>query len=319
MRRLSIRNLEDGGLEGSLLATAPFLICRFSGDALTKWGRFEQAARLYRRAMRLKLWTIDRKLLPRAGQSASTHGPDFIIIGAAKSGTTSLFAYMSSHPRIIPPIRKEIRFFNHLERGVEWYLAHFPPLPRDRGTYLTGEGSTSYLCDTDVPRHLYELFPRTKLIVILRNPIERAISHYHDDRRRSDETRSLEQAMNAEMAFLEQVANPVYDAGEYWRRGQRGYLCMGLYVYFLRHWVELFPRDQLLVLQSSDFYANPATTMSQVFEFVGVSNCPLSRYDIHLEGSYPPADLKVRRRLAAFFSPHNLLLEDYLERELHWS
>jgi hypothetical protein len=226
---------------------------------------------------------------------------------------------MSAHPRILPPIRKEIRFFNHIERGLEWYLAHFPPLPQDNGRCVTGEASTSYLCDHQVPQYLYELFPETKLIVILRNPVERAISHYHDDRRRSDETRSLEQAMTTEMDFLEGVSNPAYDAGEYWRAGQRGYVCVGLYVYFLERWLQVFPKEQLLVLQSSDFYANPAATMRQVFEFVGVSNHPLTNYEIHQKGSYPPVGETVRRRLAAFFRPHNHKLEDYLGQELHWS
>ena len=316
---VSAEGLEEAGLDGSLLLTGPFLMCRFTGDQFTQRGKFAQAAAMYRVAMRLKLLTVDRGLVARVGQGDSARGPDFIIIGAAKSGTTSLFAYLSSHPRVLPPIRKEIRFFNHVERGLNWYLAHFPPRPEDGETYLTGEGSTSYLCDTGVPRSLYELFPRTKLILILRDPVARAISHYHDDRRRSDETRPLDEAMSTEMGLLEGLSNPVYDAGEYWRSGQRGYLCMGLYVYFLKHWVEVFPKEQLLVLQSSGFYSDPAATMRQVFEFVGVPDHPLVSYDVHLAGSYPPAEQAVRKRLAAFFRPHNEKLQDYLGRELHWS
>jgi hypothetical protein len=149
--------------------------------------------------------------------------------------------------------------------------------------------------------------------------VERAISHYHDDCRRSDETRSLEEAMNDELSFLGGLSDPRTGSGDYWRARQRGYLWMGLYVYFLQRWHQVFPKGQLLILHSQDFYADPAATMRRVFAFVGVSDHPLAHYEIHLKGSYPSADQAIRERLAAFFHLHNRKLEDYLGRKLDWS
>jgi hypothetical protein len=245
-------------------------------------------------------------------------GPDFLVIGAAKCGTTSLFEYLSAHPRVVPPIRKEIRFFHQMERGLEWYLAHFPPLPGNPAQFITGEASTSYITDYRTPEHVFRHFPRAKLIAILRDPVDRAISHYHDDRRHSDESRSLEEAVDAEIGFLDGATNPAYNA-EYWGAGQRGYLSTGLYIHFLERWLKVFPKEQLLVLESKDLQSDPKATMQKVFAFVGVPDNEAGKYDVLLNrGSYAATDDAVRRRLGAFFRPHNQRLEEYLGRKLNW-
>src|SRR5687768_13237463 len=97
--------------------------------------------------------------------------PDFLIIGAQRGGTTSLYRYLTEHPEIDPAVRKEIHFFSrHHEQGLDWYRAHFPR--RDESS-LVGEASPNYLVHPDVPARVAAALPRVKLIALLRNPVDR--------------------------------------------------------------------------------------------------------------------------------------------------
>ncbi|WP_159790882.1 sulfotransferase family protein [Sodalinema gerasimenkoae] len=103
---------------------------------------------------------------------------DFIILGAQKAGTSSLYAYMAQHPDIVPALRKEVEFWSwKFYRGLDWYFAHFPQIPE--GSHLqTGEACPGYLDFYETAERLRETLPHVKLIVLLRNPVDRAISHY---------------------------------------------------------------------------------------------------------------------------------------------
>ncbi|WP_287276577.1 MULTISPECIES: sulfotransferase domain-containing protein [unclassified Okeania] len=115
--------------------------------------------------------------------------PSFIIIGAQKRGTTSLYNYMIEHPQILPASKKELHFFNWVSKpgnrkkpeGVDWYLSQFPTIP-DGKNLITGEATPDYLVDPHTPQRMFNLVPDVKLIVLLRNPIDRAVSHYHHNR-----------------------------------------------------------------------------------------------------------------------------------------
>ena len=102
--------------------------------------------------------------------------PDFVIIGAQKSGTTSLYHYIVQHPEIEPASKKEIKFFDiHYSEGEKWYLSHFPPKYPWADNRITGEGSPEYMYLPWAAERLIEFLPETKLVAILRNPVERAI------------------------------------------------------------------------------------------------------------------------------------------------
>jgi hypothetical protein len=112
--------------------------------------------------------------------------PNFIIIGSARSGTTSLYNYLVQHPGIAPALRKEVHFFDYnYQRGCSWYQGQFPTHPYmhymqtiHRQAMITGEASPYYLFHPYVPQRVAQLLPEIKLIALLRNPIERAFSHY---------------------------------------------------------------------------------------------------------------------------------------------
>ena len=119
--------------------------------------------------------------------------PEFLIIGAQKSGTTSLYNYLTQHPMVGTAFEKEVRYFNnHFDKGLNWYKAHFPLRIRS-SQFMTGEGEPSYLPHPVAPQRVYELVPQVKLIVMLRNPVDRAFSHYQHRFIRDREPRSFEE------------------------------------------------------------------------------------------------------------------------------
>jgi hypothetical protein len=130
--------------------------------------------------------------------------PNFLIIGAQKSGTTSLYKYVAQHPQVVPAYKKEIYFFNTPQRygrGLPYYRAHFPtkwamrrpPQPR-----LTGEASPEYLFHPLAAERVQAAVPHAKFLVLLRNPVLRAYSHYQHMVRSGQETRTFEQALARE-------------------------------------------------------------------------------------------------------------------------
>jgi hypothetical protein len=119
------------------------------------------------------------------------------------------------------------------------------------------------------------------------------------------------------MAAINRLSHPTLTDTEYWHR-EKGDLLFGLYVYFLEKWMAVFPREQILILQSEDFYAHPAATLTQVFDFLGVPDYPLPAYPNYNPGSYSPMTEDLRQILADFFRPHNQRLEAYLGMKFNW-
>ncbi|MBN3958895.1 MAG: sulfotransferase domain-containing protein [Nostoc sp. NMS8] len=140
-----------------------------------------------------------------------------------KAGTSSLYYYLYQHPQILPASDKELHFFNkYFDLGVDWYLAHFPPLPVEEG-FLTGEATPWYLGSYEVEKRVFQLFPKIKLIAILRNPVTRAISQYNMSLKSMKEHRTLEVAMTSELEILKGIADPTQVIEKYWQTG-KGYL-----------------------------------------------------------------------------------------------
>ncbi len=238
--------------------------------------------------------------------------PNFIIIGSQRCGTTSLYTYLAQHPQILTPIKKEMDFFSwHFDRGIDWYLAHFPPMPVGE-QFLTGEASPSYFDSLEAPERLYSAFPEVKLVVLLRNPVDRAISQFYRLTELNWEVRSFDRAISDEIARLAQ--NPAYIIGE----EPGNYLARGRYIEFIKNWLNFFPKEQLLVLRSEDFYAGTATTVKQVLEFLDLPEYQLPEYQNANPGSYQPISDSMRDRLSDYFRPYNQELEDYLRRKFDW-
>jgi tetratricopeptide (TPR) repeat protein len=284
------------------------------GEALTRQGKVEEAISCYQTvSYQQTLASIISKNTGKMPVPQNTVKiPNFIIIGSQRCGTTSLYTYLAQHPQILTPIKKEMDFFSwHFHRGIDWYLAHFPPIPQGEN-FFTFEASPSYFDYREAPERLYSAFPQVKLIVLLRNPVDRAISHFYRLSSLNWEHRSFDRAINDEIERLAQ--NPEYIIGE----EPGNYLARGRYVEFIQNWLAFFPKEQLLVLKSEDFYADVAETFKQVLEFLNLPDYQLSEYQNANPGFYRPTSESVRDWLSDYFKPYNQQLEEYLGRKFNW-
>ena len=242
--------------------------------------------------------------------------PNFLIIGSEKCGTSSLYQYIVKHPHVVSAIEKEIHFFTYnFAQGLDWYRSHFSPLPLN-SKYITGEASTSYIaCHNNAPQRVVKLFPQIKLLAVIRNPIDRAISHYHQLVRLGKEYRSLEEIIQIELEILKNVDDIWSIKQKYWAQG-KGILWHSLYVYFLQEWLNIFPRKQLLIIRSEDLFANTQDTMEKVFNFLELSEFPQQSYHAYNSGGkYNQLEESIVKQLEDFFAPHNKKLEDLIIRQ----
>ncbi|NJO70981.1 MAG: sulfotransferase domain-containing protein [Oscillatoriales cyanobacterium RM1_1_9] len=237
----------------------------------------------------------------------------------AKGGTTSLYRYLSEHPQVVPAIKKEIHFWNHhYKRGLDWYLSHFPKLSTDQQLFITGEASPNYFEDVTVAERIYQAFPQMKLILLLRNPVDRAVSQYYHWMRLGTEKNTLEAAIETEMELLGDYPQSTTLNSAYWQLSSK-YLWRGIYGVFLKQWLDIFPREQLLILSSEEFYQHPQSILEQVFEFLGLSPYVLPEYHVYNQGFYQPMPEAVRGKLTDYFAPHNQDLAELLGFHLNWS
>ncbi len=258
--------------------------------------------------------------------------PDFIIIGAQKSGTTSLYNFLAQHPLVIPATTKEIHFFdnvnNNFARGRNWYRSHFPSSlykiykkATHKQGFITGEASPYYIFHPLVPRRISEMVPRVKLIVLLRNPLDRAYSHYQHNVRMGREPLSFEEAIDSEEERLEGEIEKMLVDQNYWSFNHQhfSYRSRGIYIDQLRAWQTYFTREQILVLGSEDFYSNLSATYNKALTFLNLPNWGLVEYGKHnYWGRYQLMDATTKKRLLDYFEPYNKELYDFLGIEFDW-
>ncbi|MEL6927816.1 MAG: tetratricopeptide repeat protein [Cyanobacteria bacterium J06600_6] len=285
------------------------------GDALTQQDRVAEAIECYQTGSYQQAIQTNPDLASLDWSKPKKRGPDFIIAGASKSGTSSIYYYLSRHPQILLSHKKELDFYwQHYSRGVDWYLAHFPSIT-DRPDFLTGEATPNYLRFPQVAQRIKTTFPQTKIIILLRNPVDRAISwHYH--KVNSGLTKlDLPTAIATEIERLATVTEAeIINTGFY----NPDNIMSSLYIYKIKPWIETLGRDQFLILKSEDFYLNPQNNMAKVFEFLNLPVNELEKYPTVNAGSYRPTDPEIRATLANYFAPYNKQLESYLGMEFNW-
>lgn len=285
------------------------------GNILQGQGQLEEALECYRKALLIQS-AVDSILDRREFRPlpAGKSGPDFMIIGSAKCGTTSLYDYLVRHPRISPAAEKEIHFFDWFyHRGLGWYLGRFPGLALET---LTGEATPSYIDHPLAARRLSSVYPRIKQILLLRNPVDRTISDYHHQVRNGVEHRPLEEALRAEMKALERLDAEDIIEGRYYNA--LGYVSSSLYEVHLKRWFRFFSREQLLILRSEDLFLDPSKTVRQCFDFLGLPDYPLDKYNVLAKGEYALPDISLRKFLKDYFRPYNQRLEALLGMSFGW-
>lgn len=232
---------------------------------LLQAGQTAAAVDLCRQASRLDLGARAALLAPAA--TAPT-GPDFVILGVAKGGTTALLSWLSQHPRLWCHPRKELHFFD-LEYGLgqAWYHAQFPTF-QPPTAILRGEATPTYFSHPLVPERLARALPRVRCLVLLRDPIQRSISWVEHLRRLEGLGEATETVLRRELTRLEAL-EPAELAATTARVGT-GALQESCYDATLERWRALLPADRLLVLRSERLFAQPAGELARVLRFLGV-------------------------------------------------
>jgi hypothetical protein len=233
------------------------------------------------------------------------------------------------HPAAWGPPEKEIRYFDtHHERGRWWYRGHFPELTypaRIRRRFEVQpaivEATPYYLFHPHVPERVQRDFPAMRLVAILRDPVDRAYSHYQHQARIGEEQRPFELAIEQEEELLapeleRMLADPSYDS-ELYRRFS--YVSRGRYLEQLERWLRFFPRDQLLVLAADDLAERPAEVLAEVLRFAGLPSAAGLSLRSENVGRYERMQAAQRDRLAAIFEEPNEQLFAFLGRELTWT
>ena len=283
------------------------------GEAFTRQGKIDTAISYYQ-TVSYKHAIASRPLLQKFTEKLTPiKAPNFMIIGVQRGGTTSLYSYVMQHPQIVSPIKKEMDFWSwHFHRGINWYLSHFPPIPSGEN-FITGEASPSYIDHPDVVDRVFQNCPDVKLIVLLRNPAHRAISHYYHWRSFNWESRTLEDAIEEDIERLKGKTDIII--GE----EPGNYIVHGLYIVHLKKWLEIFPREQILILKSEDLYVETAQTMKQVWQFLGLPEYQLVEYQNSNPGAYSRVESEsIIEKLRDYFQPYNQQLEDYLGMKFNW-
>ncbi|OGL47144.1 MAG: hypothetical protein A2W05_03565 [Candidatus Schekmanbacteria bacterium RBG_16_38_10] len=254
--------------------------------------------------------------------------PDFIIIGAQKCGTTTLYNNLIKHPYVIPALRKEIHFFDlYYEKGVTWYQAHFPShlyksyFLKIYKNFITGEATPYYIFHPLSPERTFEIVPKVKLIVLLRNPVDRAYSHYQYSVRMGHENLSFEDAIQNEMERMNNEREIIYNnCNNYSFNHQHfSYLSRGIYIEQLRRWHHYFPRDQILILKSEEFYLDPSSVFKHVYNFLNLPDLELNDYKKYNVYDYEKMDPITRRHLIKYYEQYNQELYDYLGVNFNWN
>jgi hypothetical protein len=272
------------------------------------------ARRVYRRMFKPDPW--------RKWTAAARALPDFLVIGAMRSGTTSLHDLVCRHPQVLGAIKKEIHYFDlNFTRGEPWYRAHFPRAERLRSRRgITGEASPYYIFHPLAHRRAADLVPGARILAFLRHPIDRAYSHYWHSVQLGEEPFSFEEALRQETARLSGEERRLLADLEYVSRPHLrwSYLSRSIYADQLERWLTAFPRRQLLVLEHRAFFEDLEARSRQLFDFLGLDSQPVHLPKKLNRTAYPPMTPETRMRLLEFFAPHNARLFGLLGETFDW-
>jgi hypothetical protein len=209
-------------------------------------------------------------LLSSSAGNIMTTKVNFVICGTQKGGTAALDMYLRAHPEICMANEKEVHFFDNEDNfrtdAIDYgsYHSFFSPTPRHK---VIGEATPIYMYWRDAPRRIWQYNPDMKLIVLLRNPIDRAYSHWNMEQLEKRDNASFWDAIHSEEERCREALP--YQHRVY------SYIDRGFYLEQLKRLWAYFPKQQVLILKNEDLQKRPNETLQRVFTFIGVSLLPL--------------------------------------------
>ena len=262
--------------------------------------------------------------------------PNFMIIGTPAGGTSSLYEYLSAHPFVSRASTKEVHFFDnevHWRQGINWYKSYFPcciskfyKTRMAKQDFVTGEASPSYLANPHTAYRAFAITPQAKFIVLLRNPVERAYSYYNFRVRwKKEKKQSFEEAIDMEEKILCEGKAEINDDSHNFglkyvvKAPYYPYLATGIYIKHLKVWMNVFLKEQFLVLKSEDFFSDTSTYYKKVLHFLDLPIWEPDEYPrLNANKDKVNMDPVTRNRLAGIFEVYNQRLYDYLSVDFNW-
>lgn len=255
--------------------------------------------------------------------------PDFLIIGGQRCGTTSMYRTLSQHPAVLKAVRhKGVHYFDtDYDKGMAWYKAHFPLERSARAVQSrlgvraqTFESSPYYMFHPLAAERIARDLPGVKVLVLLRDPVERAYSAHAHELARGYEDQDFETALALEDSRLEGeaerlIADPAYRSHSH---QHHGYLQRGRYVEHLERLEKVFGRDRMHVVDSHQFFTDPEPAYDGVLEFLGLPHRGYPVFEQHNARPRSPMQPELRERLEAHFAPYDERLVDWLGRPVSW-
>jgi hypothetical protein len=261
--------------------------------------------------------------------------PTFLLIGAKRSGTTSLWNWLLAHPGVMPlfPAVQQIKSPHYFDinwtKGERWYRSHFATERAFRRTEqvlgrppAVGEASPYYVFHPAAPERVAATAPEAKLILLLRDPVRRAHSNFWERRGSGAEPiSSFAEALDAEPERLRgEEERLLSDPGYYsFHHDNHSYLARGRYLEQIERWFRHFPREQLLIERAEDLFGDPGSTCRRVEEFLGLPHAPEVVLKHHHKLPAPALEEDVREELARYFQPHNEALYATLDVDFGWT
>ena len=250
--------------------------------------------------------------------------PDFIIIGTARSGTTSLYYDICQHPCVLPAAYDELGYFDsNFHLGLNWYRSLFPTLfskwlvKQKKQFAITGEDTPFYIWDPIVAKRILKNLPKIKLIVLLRNPVDRAYSNYHLGVRSGTENLSFEDAIKLEIKRLEEINEESKSSIEKYAI-RRSYLAKGFYADQLKIWFEIFNSNQLLIISTEDLKSNPQKVINKIYNFLEIPDNHKLIPEKQKKAGYPEMKKETREFLIAFYKKNNTELFNLIGQKFDW-
>jgi len=245
--------------------------------------------------------------------------PSYLIIGTQKGGTTFLYNNLIRHPEVLPAWTREVHYFDQeFRKGPSWYRAFFPHegVAESGRSFITGESSPSYMYHAQAPSRMAKLLPNAKLIICLRDPASRAMSHYQMAYFGGAERFAFKEAIAREDAVIER-----HLAGDETLEfdGRYSYRSRGLYLAQIQRLERYFPKENILVLDSAKMYKQSGPVLREVERFLGIEGWEPPEFRPENEAKLKIApDEEAMQQLRDFFRPYNQALFDHLGWDQVW-
>jgi len=247
--------------------------------------------------------------------------PDFLIVGCQKCGTSSLHHYLSNHPSVWSPGKKELHFFDYYDDlGLSYYKKFFKNQPSNIGDLLVGEATPEYIFHPYAAERIKQALPKAKAVVLLRNPIERAFSAWRMGIRQGWETLSFEDAIASEAERIIPDLNKMAISDHYYgyEWNHHSYLLRGHYAEQIDNWLLHFKREDLLIVSAERFFTNTKVEFKKVCDFLELDEWYPDEFQNMFVGVSNDLDFKTKTMLERYYLPFNKQLFEFLGEEYDW-